>query len=103
MYEQGSAISMKTQRKQLNRNNLALRANNVGDKITNKGTSLILHNTKCEANSVIPISDICIETNECSNKTCHVFITYHSANSYVSDINREVKENFCILQESCDL
>jgi len=32
-----------------------------------------------------------------------MFITYRYANSYVSDINTEVKENVHILQESCDL
>jgi len=52
--------------------NLALRANNVVDRITSKGTSLFLQNTKCEANSVIPTSDICIKTNERSSKTFHV-------------------------------
>ena len=34
--------------------NLALMVKKVVDRITSKGTSLFLHNTKCEANSVIP-------------------------------------------------
>ena len=93
---------MKTQRKQLNRGK-SLRTNNMIDRVTNKGTSLLLHNIKCEANSVIPISDICIKTNECSNNTFHMFITYRYASSYDSDINTEVKENVHILWESCDL